>query len=57
MNPTRWVVWQHDLDGDSHDSLLEEDVSDCGIQIVDSRLTSVDHESLSELHGLGSLLL
>jgi len=51
------VVGLHDLYLDSHDSLLEEDVSDGDVDEVQLRLSGADHVSLLELHGLGSLLL
>ena len=53
---TGGVVWEHDLDLASHDSLLEEDVSGGDIQVVQLGLSSADHISLFEFHGLGSLL-
>jgi len=53
---TSWVVGEHDLDLASHNSLLEEDVSDGDIQVIQLGLSSADHISLLELHGLGSLL-
>lgn len=54
-----WIrfVGKHNLNLDSHDSLLEENVSDGDIDVVVLGLTSADHVSLLEFHGLGSLLL
>lgn len=50
------VVWEHDLDLASHDSLFEEDVSGGNIQVVQLGLSGTDHISLLEFHGLSSLL-
>jgi len=51
------VEGQHNFDLNSHNSLLEEDVSGGDVQIVDLRLTGADHVTLLEFHGLRSLLL
>lgn len=53
---TSGVVWEHDLDLASHNSLFEEDVSGGDIQVVQLGLSGADHISLLEFHGLGSLL-
>ena len=50
------VIGQHDLDLDSHDSLLEEHMPDSLVDIVILGLASGDHVALLELHALGSLL-
>jgi len=48
------VPGQHDLDLDTQDSLTEKNVTDGGINEVLGGLTRVDHESVNELHGLGT---
>ena len=40
---------------DSKDTLSEENVSACDIDIVVGWVSGVNHESIDELHGLGSL--
>lgn len=50
------VVWQHDLDLDTHDTLLEGNVSDSNVDIVESGLARADHVSGFVFHCLGSLL-
>ncbi len=40
---------------DAEDTLAKEDVTAGGIDVVVARITTVDHESVDELHGLGSL--
>jgi hypothetical protein len=50
------VIGQHDLDLDSHDSLLEEHMSNSRVDIIVLGLTSGDHVTLFELHALSSLL-
>ena len=42
------------LDLDTQDTLSEENVSDGVVDEVDSGLTRVDHETVGELHRLGS---
>jgi hypothetical protein len=42
------------LDLDTEDTLSEEDVSDGVVDKVTGGLTRVDHETVGELHGLGS---
>jgi len=51
------VIRQHNLDQDTDDALLEEDVSHGFVHVVSSGLTSVHHVSLLEFDALGSLLL
>ena len=48
------VVRLHDLDLDTEDTLSEEDVSDGVVDVVTGGLTGVDHESVGELHRLGT---
>lgn len=48
------VVGLHDLDFDTQHTLTEEHVPDCVVDKVSSGLTRVDHESLGELHRLGT---
>lgn len=45
---------QHDLDTDTQNSLAQENVADGGVNEVLGGLTRVDHESVNELHGLGT---
>jgi hypothetical protein len=54
-----WIrfVRKHNLYLNTHNSLLEENVSNCNIDVIILGLTSADHVSLLEFHGLGSLLL
>lgn len=44
----------HDLDLDAQDTLAEEDVAGGGVDEVVLGLAGVDHEAVSELHGLGA---
>lgn len=44
----------HDLDLDTEDTLAEENVAGGGVDEVLGWLTGVDHESVGELHGLGT---
>ena len=51
---TRWQVvkdYAH-LDFDTEHTLPEHDVSDGVVNVVNGRLTGVDDEAISELHGL-----
>jgi hypothetical protein len=48
------VVVQHDLNLDTEDTLTEKDVANSSIDEVTGRLTRVDHETISELHRLGT---
>ena len=40
---------------DTQDSLPQEDVTASGVDVVVAWVTGVDHESVNELHGLGTL--
>ena len=51
-----WVIWFHDLNFNTHDTLLEENMSDTNVNEVSNWLTSTDHVTGFEFHGLGSLL-
>jgi len=53
---TGGVLGKHDLDLNTHNTLLEGDVSDGNIQEIELGLTGTDHVSLLELHALSSLL-
>lgn len=44
----------HDLDLDTQDTLAEEDVAGGAVDEVAGGLTRVDHETVGELHGLGT---
>lgn len=46
---------KHDLNLQSEDTLAEEDVADSVIDVILRGLTRVNHESVGELHGLGTL--
>jgi hypothetical protein len=48
------IVVKHDLDLNTEDTLTKKDVTNSGIDEVASGLTRVDHETISELHGLGT---
>jgi hypothetical protein len=48
------IILQHDLDLDTKDTLTEEDVTDSSLDEVTSGLTRVNHETIGELHGLGT---
>jgi hypothetical protein len=50
------VNGDHDLDLDTHDALLEEDVSDGAVDVFVLGLAGGDEVALLVLHGLGSLL-
>ena len=50
-----WVVWKHDLDLDTDDSLTELNVSDGLLDVVVDWVSRVNHESINELHGLSTL--
>jgi hypothetical protein len=49
-----WVRSTHDLDLDTEDTLAEENVTGSEIDEVLGGLTRVDHETVSELHALGT---
>jgi len=49
------VMRKHNFDLKSDNSLSEEDVSDSGIDVLGDWVSGVDHKSVSEFHGLGSL--
>ena len=40
---------------DTQDSLPQEDVTASGVDVVVAWVTGVDHESVGEFHGLGTL--
>ena len=50
-----WIVWQHDFDLETDNTLSEEDVTDGGVDVFGDWVTGVDHKTVSELHGLSSL--
>ena len=49
------VVGEHNLDLESDNTLSEHNVSDGGVDVLSDWVTGVDHETVSEFHGLGSL--
>lgn len=49
------VGGEHDLDLDTEDTLLEEDVADTDVNEVLGGLTGLDHVTVAELHGLSTL--
>jgi len=53
---TGGIMRQHDSDLNTHNTLLETNVSNGGIDVVNSGLTRVNHISGLVFHGLGSLL-
>ena len=50
-----WIVWQHDFDLETDNTLSEEDVTDSSVNVFGDWVTGVDHKTVSELHGLSSL--
>jgi len=50
-----WVPWKHDLDLNSQDSLTQQDVTSGSVDVIVARITRVDHQTINELHGLGTL--
>jgi hypothetical protein len=48
------VVVKHDLDLDTKDTLAKKDVTNSSVNEVAGGLTRVDHETVSELHRLGT---
>ena len=46
---------KHNLDLKSDNTLSEHNVSDGGVDVLSDGVTSVDHKTVSEFHGLGSL--
>ena len=59
MLKVSYVLWKKceidlHLDLDTQDTLSEENVSDGVVDEVNSGLTRVDHETVGELHRLGS---
>ena len=49
------IPLEHNLDFDAKDNLSEENVTAGHIDVVVCWVSGVDHESVNELHGLGSL--
>ncbi len=49
------VRWQHDLDEKTEDTLTEEHVADSAVNEDTVGVSGVDHESVDELHVLGTL--
>jgi len=54
-NLSSGVVGKHNLDLKSDNTLSEHNVSDGGVDVLSDGVTSVDHKTVSEFHGLGSL--
>lgn len=50
-----WVMRQHDLDLEANNTLTEEDVANGGVDVLGHGETGVDHQTVSELHCLGTL--
>jgi hypothetical protein len=48
------VIVEHDLDLDTKDTLTKKDVTNSSLDEVASGLTRVDHETIGELHRLGT---
>jgi hypothetical protein len=48
------IPLEHDLDLDTKDTLAKKDVANSSVDEIASGLTGVDHETVSELHGLGT---
>lgn len=49
------VPWKHDLDFDAKYTLSEVDMSDSSVHIVIGWFSTVDHQAINKLHGLGTL--
>merc|ERR1719333_161444 len=49
------IPGQHNFNLDSKDSLSQEDVSASHVNIIVDWVSGVDHQTINELHGLGSL--
>jgi hypothetical protein len=49
------VVGEHNLDLESDNTLSKHNVSDGGVDVLSDGVTGVDHETVGEFHGLGSL--
>ena len=46
---------EHNLDLESDNTLSKHNVSDGGVDVLSDGVTGVDHETVGEFHGLGSL--
>jgi len=51
----RRIVGQHDFHLDAQNSLTQEDVSDGGVDVLLGGVAAVNHQTIDELHRLGSL--
>mmetsp|Transcript_12557 Transcript_12557/g.18306 ORF Transcript_12557/g.18306 Transcript_12557/m.18306 type:complete len:288 (+) Transcript_12557:38-901(+) len=49
------ILWQENTNSDSYNSLTHHNVSDGHVGVYLSSMSSLDHVSISELHGLGTL--
>jgi len=49
------IEGQHNGDLDTQNTLLHQNVANSGVNIRDDRVTSLDHVTIAELHGLGTL--
>merc|ERR1719333_616007 len=54
-NLATFIPGQHNFNLDSKDSLSQEDVSASHVNIIVDWVSGVDHQTINELHGLGSL--
>lgn len=52
---TAWVIAQHNLDLDTQNTLSQLDVLDGTLNVVVDWVTRVNHQTVDELHGLGTL--
>jgi hypothetical protein len=52
---TLWVIRQHNLDSNTHDTLTHHNVTSGIVLEDDSTVTRLHHVTITELHGLGSL--
>lgn len=54
-NLTTWVPGQHDLHFDAQHTLSEEHMAHSCVDIVVNRVSTVNHQTIHKLHGLGPL--
>lgn len=56
-NLTSWAPGQHELHYDAQNTPCEEHTAHRSVNIVVDRVSTVDHQLIHNLHGLGSLSL
>merc|ERR1712066_940836 len=50
-----WIVWQHNFNFKTDDTLSKKHVTNGGIDILSDGVTGMDHETVREFHGFCSL--